>query len=110
MHYASLRLRSSASLFVLAVFGAASFGCTVGNEVSTRDAGLGGSDGSTLDAGGDRDGGPRRDGGQEDTGTCGIESCDNGLDDNCDGRIDENCTCLPGQTQACFRGLSSSPS
>jgi len=33
--------------------------------------------------------------------TAGVETCDNGVDDDCDGSTDEDCGCEPGETQDC---------
>jgi hypothetical protein len=52
------------------------------------------SDGGALDAGV----------AERDSGLCGSEVCDNGLDDDCDGRIDDDCNCIPGEMQGCYTG------
>ncbi|MCC6875034.1 MAG: hypothetical protein IT378_12070 [Sandaracinaceae bacterium] len=50
---------------------------------------------------------PARDAALADAGStvgCGVESCDDGLDNDCDGTIENGCACAPGTSAPCFRG------
>jgi hypothetical protein len=59
--------------------------------------------GLRFDSGQAQDAGPRP---IPDGGPPPDEACGDGLDGDGDGVIDEDCFCVPGETQACFRGTA----
>lgn len=78
----------------------------VGTDAEASDAARADTDAGSTDAGDDA--APLDVDAALDASTaCALELCDVdhlGSDDDCDSQIDESCTCVPGTSQACFRG------